>query len=152
MIGQEPRLASDQRKKTQVPLRRQLVCVRVCGVRSHAFPNTGASGKYARSWTQLSLPLRFKSEILKLTKSRAGKGKPLDYCFFFPLNLPFATLTGLDFPSEHTWGRYHGGRRPSIDDSFHSPRYSTIGTRQTEHHEALLSSAVTPHLVVRRRW
>ena len=19
------------------------------------------------------------------------------------------------------WGRYHGGRRPSIDDSFHSP-------------------------------
>ena len=33
------------------------------------------------------------------------------------------------------WGRYHGGRRSSSDDSFH--HNSTIGTRQTEYHEAL---------------
>ena len=40
------------------------------------------------------------------------------------------------------WGRYHGGRRPSSDDSFsQSNRHSTIGTRQTEYHEALPSSA-----------
>ena len=44
-----------------------------------------------------------------------------------------------------TWGRYHGGRRPSSDDSFHSP--TAIGTRQTECHEALPSSAnVQSHL------
>ena len=41
-----------------------------------------------------------------------------------------------------TLGRYHGGRRPSCDDSFHSPnRHSTIDTRQTQYHEALPSSA-----------
>ena len=38
-----------------------------------------------------------------------------------------------------TRGRYHGGRGPSSDDSFHS--HSTIGTRQTEYREALPSSA-----------
>ena len=38
-------------------------------------------------------------------------------------------------------GRCHGGRRPSSDDSFQSNRHSTIGTRQTEYHEALPSSA-----------
>ena len=41
-----------------------------------------------------------------------------------------------------TRGRYHGGRRPSSDESFHSPtRHSTLGARQTEYHEALTSSA-----------
>ena len=40
---------------------------------------------------------------------------------------------------ERTWGRYHGGRRPSSDDSFHSP--TIIGTRQTEYHEAFPLSA-----------
>ena len=43
-------------------------------------------------------------------------------------------------------GRYHGGRRPSSDDSFHSPasaldHHSTISARQTEYHKALPSSA-----------
>ena len=39
-------------------------------------------------------------------------------------------------------GRYHGGRRPSSDDSFHSTnRQCTISTRQIEYHEALPSSA-----------
>ena len=38
-------------------------------------------------------------------------------------------------------GRYHGGRRPSSDDSFHSPTlHSIIGIRQTEYQEALPSS------------
>ena len=41
---------------------------------------------------------------------------------------------------EETRGRYHGGRRPSSDYSFHSPT-STIGTRQTQYPEALPSSA-----------
>ena len=55
-----------------------------------------------------------------------------------------------------TWGRYHGGRLPSSDDSFPTigtrqtechDRHSTIGTRQTEYHEALPSSAnVQSHL------
>ena len=47
-----------------------------------------------------------------------------------------------------TWGRYHRGRRPSSDDSLHeSNSHSTIGTRQTEYHEALPSSAnvQSPH-------
>ena len=38
-----------------------------------------------------------------------------------------------------TWGRYHGGRRPSSEDNFHS--HSSIDTRQTVYHEALPSSA-----------
>ena len=47
-----------------------------------------------------------------------------------------------------SWGWYHGGRRPSGDNRLHSPnRHSTIGTRQTEHHEVLSSSAnVQSHL------
>ena len=46
------------------------------------------------------------------------------------------------------WGRYHGSRRPSSDDSFsQSNRHSTIGTRQTKYHEALQSSVnVQSHL------
>ena len=37
---------------------------------------------------------------------------------------------------------YHGDRRPSSDDSFHSPTVlSTVGTRRTEYHEALPTSA-----------
>ena len=44
-----------------------------------------------------------------------------------------------------TWGRYHGGRRPSKWRQ--SNRHSTIGTRQTECQEALPSSAnVQSHL------
>ena len=39
--------------------------------------------------------------------------------------------------SLHTRDRYHGGRRPSSDDSFTVQCHSTIGTRQTEYHEAL---------------
>ena len=38
-------------------------------------------------------------------------------------------------------GRYHGGRRPSSDESSQSNRHPTIDTRQTEYHEALPSSA-----------
>ena len=43
----------------------------------------------------------------------------------------------------------HEGRGPSSDDSFHSPIViSTIGTRQTEYHEALPSSVnVQSHLI-----
>ena len=41
-----------------------------------------------------------------------------------------------------TRGRYHGGRRPSSDDSFHSPTViPPIGTGQNEYHEALPSSS-----------
>ena len=44
-------------------------------------------------------------------------------------------------------GHYHGGRRPSNDNSSQSNRHSTIGTRQTDYHEALPSSAnVQSHL------
>ena len=46
------------------------------------------------------------------------------------------------------WGRYHGDRRPSSDEFSQSSRHSTIGTRQTEYHEALPSSAnVQSHLI-----
>ena len=47
----------------------------------------------------------------------------------------------IDWSGVTGWdSRYHGGRRPSSDDSY-------IGTRQTEYHEALPSSAnVQPHL------
>ena len=38
-------------------------------------------------------------------------------------------------------GRNHGGRRSSSDEFSQSNRYSTIGTRQNEYHEALLWSA-----------
>ena len=50
-------------------------------------------------------------------------------------------------PCQTPGARYHGGRPPSSDDSFQSNRHSTIGTRQTEYHEALPSSAnVQSHL------
>ena len=39
-----------------------------------------------------------------------------------------------------SWGRYHGGRRPSSDEFSQFNRRSTIGTPQTEYHEALPSS------------
>ena len=50
---------------------------------------------------------------------------------------PVCTETFRQF---RTWGRYHGGRRPSSDDSFYN-RQPFIGTLQTEYHEALPSSA-----------
>ena len=46
----------------------------------------------------------------------------------------FANAVGM------TRGRDHGGRRPSSDEFSQSNRHSTIGTRQTEYHEALPSS------------
>ena len=46
-----------------------------------------------------------------------------------------------------SWGRYHGGRRPSTDDSLHSPTVIAPFTRQTEYHEASSSSGnVQSHL------
>ena len=53
--------------------------------------------------------------------------------------------------SRHTRGRYHGGRRPSSDDSLHGPTVIALGTRHTEYHEALPSSAnVQSHTSPRR--
>ena len=40
------------------------------------------------------------------------------------------------------WGRYHGGRRPSSDDSFHSPTViPPSALNKPECHEALPSSS-----------
>ena len=60
--------------------------------------------------------------------------------------VPQITLCGWDVqqPADQQplCGRYHEDRRPSSGDSFSlSNRHSTIGTRQTEYHEPLPSSA-----------
>ena len=49
-----------------------------------------------------------------------------------------------------TMGRYHGGRRPSIDDSFHTP--AVIPPSTLDKQSIVGERAVTPYLVVRRRW
>ena len=76
---------------------------------------------------------------------------PVSVDFSLPHHPPASLVVGRSPPERHTWGRYPGGRRPSSDDSFHS--LTVIPPSALDKPSIIVSGrAVTPHLVVRRRW